>query len=433
MAKFHYVDPEDTTRDPFAPEQDAESDFEKLLNSEAAPTGARRFRMGEQVSGEVVRVGTEFVFIELGGKNTGSMASDEFTAGGLPMPKLGDTVEAYVRQDSGSEIILTRTLRRGEVDSTLLQQAHESNLPVEAKIEKVTKGGFEATLSGKRAFIPFSQMELGRIVDENAYIGQVLKFHISEFKQGGRNIVLSRKQLLREERESKQSEILNTLEVGQTLRATITRTATFGAFADIGGIEGLIPISELAWKRLKSPDEVVKIGDVVQVRVLKIEHVPKLRIALSAKNAGEDPWMGIASRLMPGTVLDGEVTRLSDFGAFVSVAEGVEGLVHISQLAWDKRVAHPRDIVSTGQAVKVHVLNVELADHKLSLSIKGPMPEEMQTRLKHKREGTTALTEEEKAQMTEWENFRKAAVAKPTAEQANVFAAAFAKAGRRKS
>ena len=276
-------------------------------------------------------------------------------------------------------------------------------------------------------------MELGRIVDENAYIGQVLKFHISEFKQGGRNIVLSRKQLLREERESKQSEILNTLEVGQTLRATITRTATFGAFADIGGIEGLIPISELAWKRLKSPDEVVKIGDVVQVRVLKIEHVPKLRIALSAKNAGEDPWMGIASRLMPGTVLDGEVTRLSDFGAFVSVAEGVEGLVHISQLAWDKRVAHPRDIVSTGQAVKVHVLNVELADHKLSLSIKGPMPEEMQTRLKHKREGTTALTEEEKAQMTEWENFRKAAVAKPTAEQANVFAAAFAKAGRRKS
>ena len=223
--------------------------------------------------------------------STATLAVEEFLTAGLTAPALGDEIQAYVRKDDGSEIILTRSLRRGEQDDTLLRSAHETRLPVEAKVEKVVKGGFEASLSGKRAFVPLSQMELGNVADPESYIGQVLKFIITEFKQGGKNIVLSRKTILKDEREAKAGEIVRTLEVGQKLSATITRLADFGAFADLGGIEGLIPMSELAWKRVGKAQDVVKIGESVNVKVIRIEHTPRLRVALSLKQAMPEDLM----------------------------------------------------------------------------------------------------------------------------------------------
>jgi len=285
MTKIRFVDAEELGRDPFASEDHETTDFEKLLEAESASASLKRYRTGEPVHGTVLHCSKEFVFVDLGGKSTATLAVEEFVAAGLTPPSSGDEIHAYIRKDNGSEIILTRSLRRGEQDDELLRSAHESRLPVEAKIEKVVKGGFEASLSGKRAFVPQSHMELGEVADPESYVGQVLKFIITEYKAGGKNIVLSRKSILRDEKDAKAGEILRTLEVGQTMAATITRLADFGAFADLGGIEGLIPMSELAWKRIAKAQDVVKIGETVNIKIIRIEHAPRLRIALSLKQA----------------------------------------------------------------------------------------------------------------------------------------------------
>ena len=434
MANFRYIDPDEHARDPFATEDNQNTEFEKLLEVDPVNVANKRYKTGESVSGAVLQVGQEFLFVDLGGKNAGALAVDEYRAAETLIPKVGDTVQAFVRSDNGSEVMLTRTLRRGEADDSMMRNAYENKVPVEAKVEKVTKGGFEASIGGKRAFVPLSQMDNAPIPEPESFVGSVLKFHITEYKQNGRNIVLSRRGLLREEQEVKIAELLRTLEVGQTHRATITRFATFGAFADLGGFEGLIPLSEMAWKRVKNAEEVVRAGEVVNVKITKIEHSPRLRVGLSLKDAGEDPWIAHATRLTPGAVLDGTVSRLADFGAFVAVQEGVEGLAHVSQLTWEKRVGHPREVLKEGQSVKVHVLTVDLEARKLSLSVKGPMPEELAERLKKKKGGTEPLSAEEQEAMADWDQYKKtAAVSATQRQEGSIFAAAFTKANTRKS
>lgn len=437
MAKFHYVDKEELTRDPFASESSSaggENEFEQLLASEAVSVNTRRYRMGESVTGRVMSVGGEYVFVDLGGKNAGALAVEEYRGGDTLVPKVGDEVTVFVREDNGSEVILTRQLRRGEADDSMLRNAFENQVPVEAKIEKAVKGGFEASLASKRAFVPQGQIDIVPNANPEVYVGQVFKFHITELKS--RNIVLSRKSLLREEQQDRVQELLRTLEVGQVHQVTITRLAEFGAFADLGGVEGLIPLSELAWKRLKNAEEAVKPGEKHLVKILRIEHSPRLRIGLSLKSAGEDPWMSHATRLSPGEVLEGTIVRLADFGAFVSVFEGVEGLAHVSQLTWEKRVSHPRDEVKEGQQVKVHVLSVDLENRKLALSVKGPMPEEMAAKLAAKRggKGREELTAEEREAMADWETFQKVKKANPLAGAGTgggIFAQAFANARKK--
>jgi small subunit ribosomal protein S1 len=285
MSKIRFVDTDDLGSDPFASEDHVTTEFEKLLESETTSASLKRYRPGESITGTVLRCSAEFVFVDLGGKSTATLALEEFTTAGLTPPAPGDDLQAFIRKDNGSEIILTRSLRRGEQDDGMLRNAHETRLPVEAKIEKVVKGGFEASLSGKRAFVPLSQMELGQVADPESYIGQVLKFIITEYKAGGKNIVLSRKSILKDEKDARAGEMLRTLEVGQKMVATITRLADFGAFADLGGFEGLIPMSELAWKRVAKAQDVVKVGESVNVKVIRIEHAPRLRVALSLKQA----------------------------------------------------------------------------------------------------------------------------------------------------
>ncbi|MEN9808565.1 MAG: hypothetical protein RLZZ488_132 [Pseudomonadota bacterium] len=283
MSKIRFIDSDELGRDPFASEDHVTTEFEKLLESESTSASLKRYRAGEPVQGTVLRCSAEFIFVDLGGKSTATLALEEFTAAGLTPPSVGEELQAFIRKDNGSEIILTRSLRRGEQDDGMLRNAFETRLPVEAKIEKVVKGGFEASLSGKRAFVPLSQMELGQVAEPESYIGQVLKFIITEYK--AKNIVLSRKSILRDEKDARAGEIVRTLEVGQKLTATITRLADFGAFADLGGVEGLIPMSELAWKRVNKAQDVVKVGESVSVKIIRIEHAPRLRVALSLKQA----------------------------------------------------------------------------------------------------------------------------------------------------
>ena len=285
MSKTRFVDTDELGRDPFAAEDNESTEFEKLLEAEKSSATLKRYKAGESVTGTVLRCSPEFVFVDLGGKSTATIALEEFTTAGLTPPTVGEDLQAYIRKDNGSEIILTRSLRRGEQDDTMLRSAYDTRLPVEAKIEKIVKGGFEASLAGKRAFVPLSQIELGQVADQESYIGQVLKFIITEYKAGGKNIVLSRKSVLKDEKDARAGEIIRTLEVGQKLTATVTRLADFGAFADLGGVEGLIPMSELAWKRVAKAQDVVKIGEAVNVKIIRIEHTPRLRAALSLKQA----------------------------------------------------------------------------------------------------------------------------------------------------
>jgi small subunit ribosomal protein S1 len=432
MSKFWYVDPDENARDPFDSDE-ARSEFEQLLETDGTVVSGRRFRVGESVTGQVMSVGQEFLFVDLGGKVAGSIAVDEYRVDGAAVvPRAGEEVTVFVRSDNGSEVILTRSLRRSEADDMMLRNAFEGQVPVDAKVEKSIKGGFEVSVGSRRGFVPISNMDIVTIDDPERYVGKVLKFIIMQYS--GRNLVLSRRSILREEQEQRTRELLGTLEVGQSCRATITRLATFGAFADIGGVEGLIPMSELSWTRVKKADDVVNIGEVVHVKISKIEHSPKLRIGLTLKGAGEDPWISMATRLMPGTVMPGKVTKLAEYGAFVSVGDGIEGLVHVSQLSWEKRVGHPKEILAEGQDVPVHVLSVDLEKRKLSLSVKGPMPGDLATRIDAKRRGRQDLTPEEIEQASEWENFQKTVAQNPRSSDAGgTLAAAFARAKQRKS
>lgn len=286
MAKYQFIDPDEQGRDPFAPEEQNTTEFETMLQGEKDIPFSKKLKTGEPTSGVVVSVGADFVFIDLGGKNAASLSCEEFLSAGLSLPKAGEKVSAYVKTDNGSEIILTRSLKRSDADDLLIRNAYESKFPVEAKIEKVNKGGFEATIGSKRCFVPMSGMDLMRIENPDIYIGGVFQFHIIELK--GRNIVLSRKSLLREEQETKAAKALEFIKEGQIQKATITRLTNFGAFASMDGLEGLISLHELAPKRVKHAEEVVKVGDIVSVRVIKIERSPKLRIALSLKDGSED-------------------------------------------------------------------------------------------------------------------------------------------------
>ncbi|KAB8040663.1 S1 RNA-binding domain-containing protein [Silvanigrella paludirubra] len=434
MAKFRYIDKEENARDPFASEAEESNEFEQLLQDDKHTPTSRRYRMGESVEGSVVSISSEFVFIDLGGKSSATLSIEEFTSASQSVPKVGDTISAFVRTDNGSEILLTRTLRRNEVDDSLLRNAFEAKIPVEAKVEKVIKGGFEATVGAKRCFVPLGQMDLTHFDNPEVYVGNTFKFTITELK--GRNVVLSRKSILRQELDSKISSALEKLEVGQSHLATITRLVDFGAFASIDGIEGLIPLSEMAWKRLKKADEAVRLGEQVNVKIIKIERTPKLKIAFTMKEAGEDPWISNATRLHPGAVLQGTVVRMIDSGAFVNVADGVDGLVPIHQITWEKRINHPKDILAEGQSVKVHVLAADLGAHRLSLSIKGPMPEELINKFKgKKRDEFSNMSDEDKALMKQWEEYKsnEAKVLIPTnRDDTSIFASAFKHAKKKK-
>ncbi len=286
MAKYHFTDVEEQSRDPFDSEQQNNSEFESLLEGEKHIPFVNKFKVGAPVTGTVESIGLEFIFIDLGGKNAGSISREEFLAAGLSLPKVGESITVYVRLDNGSEILLTRSLKRGDADDLLIRNAYESKFPVEAKVEKAIKGGFEASIGSKRCFVPLSSMDIVRIENPDIYVGSIFQFHIIELKS--RNIVLSRKSLLREEQETRAAKSLELIQEGQIIKGSVTRLMNFGAFVSLDGLEGLVSMNELSWKRVKNAEEVVKVGDVVSVKVLKIERSPKLRIALSLKDASED-------------------------------------------------------------------------------------------------------------------------------------------------
>lgn len=370
-----------------------EMDFQTMFEQGLASLNMK-IRKGDKVSGTVVVVGRDSVFVNVGGRQEGYFDVKDFTDGeGNITVKVGDVVEGVSMGSGPDGIKLQRCVSAGQADAAV-EEAFNAKMPIEGKVVAERKGGFGVEVGKTTAFCPYSQMDLRGVKKEGAeYIGQKLFFYISEYGEEGRNVVLNRRRLLEEEQEKAKAELLSNLQEGDVVKGRIVRLMPFGAFVNIGGVEGMVHISELGWSRAEKPEDVVSEGQEVMVKVLKYEPATeekRERLSLSIKQALGDPWERLAedSAFAEGTKHTGKVIRLADFGAFVQLMPGIDGLAHISQLGADHRIEHPSEVLSVGDDVEVTILTIDVSKRRIGLCIGDP---------KVKDEKPAELTAEEEA------------------------------------
>ncbi len=339
-------------------------------------TADKAAKPGDQVKGRVVAINEEQVFIDLGGKAEGVMdAASLRDAEGQLSVAVGDEVTATVAgvEEDGS-LRLGNQQSRHLHGAAELEQAYRQQVPVQGRVTGVIKGGVEVQVAGQRAFCPASQVDTRFVEDLNEFVGQHLDFRITKF-EGGRhlNLVVSRRLVLEEEQRARAEALRANLKEGAVLSGTVTSLQDYGAFVDLGGLEGMIHISELAFHRVKHPSEILSVGQPLEVSVLRIDQTdnPKRpeKIALSIRALARDPWAEAAQKFPVGSRVQGQVTRLQPFGAFVELAPGIEGLIHVSELGAGKRITHPQEVLSQGQAVEASVLAVDLEKRRISLTL----------------------------------------------------------------
>jgi small subunit ribosomal protein S1 len=323
--------------------------------------------VGQVVRGRVIQITAESVFVDVGGKGEAWIDRAELTdEEGRLRVAVGDEVEAAV-VSTRDEIRLSYRLQRGAQARQALAAAVESGIPVEGKVAAVIKGGYEVTVGGLRAFCPFSQMELRRVATPEDYIGKILEFRVTKFSESGRNIVLSRRQLL-EERAAEAAEVTRQKVIpGAVLPGTVTSLADFGAFIDLGGIQGLVPISEISHVRVARPGDRLNVGDAVTVKVLRVDE-EKGRISLSLKALEGDPWTAVSGRLRERQVVHGRLVRATDFGIFVELLPGVDGLLHISEIPRSRQGAL-REAVDAGAEVSVMIITIDPTKRRIGLAL----------------------------------------------------------------
>ncbi|MSP60959.1 MAG: S1 RNA-binding domain-containing protein [Myxococcales bacterium] len=346
--------------------------------SENAAPQRKRPKPGDAVSGRIVSIGQESVFVDLGGKSEGSLSVLEVRdpeTGKLTVA-VGDTIEATVVESEDGGLVLRRKLGRGKQAHRELAQAFEHGIPVEGLVGAVNRGGVEVTIAGARAFCPISQLDLRHTEDATPFVGQRLSFRITRFEEDDRgrtNIVVSRRSLLEEEARGRAEVTRARLHVGAVMAGIVTTLKDYGAFIDLGGLEGMLHVSEIGFARVGKPSEVLSVGQGVQVQILKIEKSgdPKRpeKIALSLKSLEKDPWDEIVAGFPEGSRRRGKVMRIEQFGAFIELAPGIEGLAHISELGGGKQVKHARQVVKVGEAVEVTVLGVDRDKRRISLAL----------------------------------------------------------------
>ncbi len=340
---------------------------------DAKPKGkaAKRPKPGDVVRGVITTIGKDAVFVDLGGKSEGVLDREQVVADdGSLRVKVGDTVEARVASERNGTLQLRIKLGRGPEARAELVQAMELGIPVEGKVTEAIKGGLVVDVAGVRGFCPASQVEARFVADQTIYIGQRLEFRVTQYERG--NLVLSRRALLEEDNARRAVETRAKLEIGVVIRGKVTGFKPFGAFVDLGGIEGMLHVSELGYMRVETPEEILQLGQELDVQVIKIEEAEpgkRPRIGLSLKAMQADPWLEAVRNMPIGGRLRGTIARLESFGAFVTVAPGVEGLVHISELGAGRHLNHPKEVVQPGQEVEVTVLSIDPDKHRLSLSM----------------------------------------------------------------
>jgi small subunit ribosomal protein S1 len=331
------------------------------------------FGEGDVVTGKVVRIDKDEVLVDIGYKSEGVIPLAELSIRRSVDPadevQLGEEVDALVltKEDQDGRLILSKKRARFERAWRRIEEAATTGEPVEGKVIEVVKGGLIIDL-GVRGFLPASLVDIRRVQNLDEYLGETIECKVIELNRSRNNVVLSRRAVLEEERKEARQQILDRLQKGEVVEGTISNIVDFGAFVDLDGIDGLIHISELSWGHVNHPSEVVSIGETVRVKVLDIDR-ERQRISLGLKQTQEDPWQRVVSTYNVGDVLEGKVTKVVAFGAFVEVMEGVEGLVHISELA-QHHVENPRDVVHPGDVGRVKILEIDEERRRLSLSFK---------------------------------------------------------------
>jgi small subunit ribosomal protein S1 len=372
------------------PETDAEfeassAEFAKALQeferrqsgAEAATHAEQQLEVGSRVSARVVSIGEETVLLDFGGRSeataeTAQFRNDDGSMGIIP----GDALDLYVIENA-EQVVLARTIKApgGKADRSAalgaMREAHQAGVPVTGKVTGTNAGGLTIEVGGVRGFCPVSQIENGFCADPSVYVGQTLEFLVSSIEEGRGSVVLSRRKLLRKSEDASGRQLLAEIKPGDEREATVRRLEPFGAFVDLGGVDGLVHVSEIRHERTNHPKEALKVGEKVKVRVLKLETGKdgKPRIALSIKAASPDPWEGIEGRFTPGERVTGTVVRLTEFGAFVSLAPGIDGLVHVSEAA-THRIASVKDALKKNQSVEVLVLSVDPEKRRIALSVR---------------------------------------------------------------
>jgi small subunit ribosomal protein S1 len=345
-----------------------EENFAAMLDKSSM---GERLHPGQKVRAKVVSVSGDFVYIDLGGKSEGALDLAEFIdKDGVANVRAGDEVEAFFVTVQDGLMKLT-TLARGYSAASLnsVMDAYEAGVPVNGEVKREIKGGFEVSVGGVRCFCPFSQIDLKGERESGAYISRTFPFKVLEYGEEGKKIVLSRRVLLEQEKQAKVEKLKESLAVGMDVTAEVKSIQKFGAFVDLGGIDGLIPLSEISWDRSVNPGDVLSLGQDITARIISIDWVSN-RLTLSLKAMQPDPWASAAEKYPVDSRVSGPIVRLSHFGAFVRLEPGIEGLIHISNLGAGRRINHPKEVVEAGQWVEVYVLSVDQQNRRISLSMR---------------------------------------------------------------
>ncbi len=345
------------------------SDFLNLLTESL---GAKKSFEGSVVKGRVISLGDDFVMVDVGLKSEGRVLLREFTSPGQdPEIRIGDTVEVYVEkiENKNGEAVLSREKARREEVWGTLEQSHLKTERVTGVIFGRVKGGFTVDLGGAVAFLPGSQVDIRPVRDVSPLMGTPQPFMILKMDRARGNIVVSRRAVLEESREEARSDILGTLREGQVMTGVVKNITDYGAFIDLGGVDGLLHVTDISWKRINNPSEVLTIGQSIEVQVIRY-NTENGRISLGMKQLESDPWKGVVEKYTTGTRLSGKVTNLTDYGAFIELETGIEGLVHVSEMSWTKKNVHPNKILNSGETVDVMVLDVDMDKRRISLGLK---------------------------------------------------------------
>jgi small subunit ribosomal protein S1 len=362
-----YDDDDEYDDDMFSDDEDAEN----LL--EAYDETLRDFEEGEIVKGVVIKIDRDEIMVDVGYKSEGYIPLSEFGTNpdGTPKVKIGDVVDVYLlrKEDQDGLVVLSKEIADQKIVWDRIAEAYERGEIIQGKIVKRIKGGLKVEIENVKAFLPASQVELRPVQNFDRYIGKTLDMKVIKLSKRRRNIVLSRRLILEEERESKRQSTLSTLEVGQVRDGVVKNITQFGAFIDLGGVDGLLHKSDMSWGRVNHPSEVVSVGDKLEVMVLSVD-AEASKISLGMKQKTQDPWLSVETQYPVDSVITGKVVSIVDYGAFIELEPGVEGLIHVSEMSWTRRIPHPSKMLKKGDTIQAKVLDVDATKQKISLGLK---------------------------------------------------------------
>ena len=345
-----------------------EESFAELFEKSSKQTV--RFSPGQKIRAKIVSISGDIAFIDLGDKSEGAIDLAEFRdRDGILQAKTGDEFDVFfVTVESGIRKFTTLIRGYSAVSLKSIRDAFEADIPVQGEIKREVKGGFEVLVGDVRCFCPFSQIDLKGGREGGVYLGRTFSFKILEYEENGKNIIISRRAILEKEKEAKIQKLKETLQVGMEVTGTVRSVMNFGAFIDLGGIDGLIPASELSWARNERPSDILSLGQQVTAKILSLDWENN-KLSLSLKAMEPDPWTVVSGKYSEGSRISGKIVRLAPFGAFVNLEPGIDGLIHISNLGTGRRINHPREVVEVGQTIEVYVHSFDSDSRKIGLSL----------------------------------------------------------------